>query len=283
MTKAAAVANIVAILIFLPTMGVSYNLKVPSPQLASRRGFFGTATSTASAVLSGSVLSQTLSGPAAAAAAADEADVEVYFGCGCFWHVQHEFVEAERRILGRTGDLATTAYTGYAGGTKQPAGDPKVCYHNLKQDHDYGSFGHAEVVTLKVPPSSFQAFCEMYFNLFDANGNRPDQFGDRGGEYRNLVGIPGGSANVPLYKAMLEAAVATGDRLDLSKGKGSDGDSRANVWVMDSTQFPSYVAEPYHQFHDGFAPGENYPNSYNGLAKAHLSAGLFVDSKCPSF
>ena len=35
-----------------------------------------------------------------AVAATDEL-VDVYFGCGCFWHVQHEFVEAERKILGR--------------------------------------------------------------------------------------------------------------------------------------------------------------------------------------
>ena len=35
-------------------------------------------------------------------ATAEEGDeIDVYFGCGCFWHVQHEFVEAEKRILGR--------------------------------------------------------------------------------------------------------------------------------------------------------------------------------------
>ena len=28
------------------------------------------------------------------ARAAEEEEIEVYFGCGCFWHVQHEFVEA---------------------------------------------------------------------------------------------------------------------------------------------------------------------------------------------
>eukprot|EP00804_Cyclotella_cryptica_P013670 CCRYP_018769-RA/>CCRYP_018769-RA protein AED:0.40 eAED:0.40 QI:0/0/0/1/0/0/3/0/121 len=28
--------------------------------------------------------------------------------------------------------------------------------------------------------------------LFDENGLQPDQFGDTGGEYRNLVGVPGG-------------------------------------------------------------------------------------------
>lgn len=26
---------------------------------------------------------------------------QVYFGAGCFWHVQHEMVETERKVLGR--------------------------------------------------------------------------------------------------------------------------------------------------------------------------------------
>jgi hypothetical protein len=50
---------------------------------------------------------------------------------------------------------------------------------------------------------------------------------------------------------------------------------------MDSTQFPFFVAEPYHQFHDGFAAGEDYPQAYNALARAKLGAGRFKDSLCP--
>ena len=61
---------------------------------------------------------------AASAAQAAESPIDVYFGCGCFWHVQHEFVEAERRILSRD-DLALTSYAGYAGG-KAGAKDGKV-------------------------------------------------------------------------------------------------------------------------------------------------------------
>ena len=61
---------------------------------------------------------------AASAAPAAESPIDVYFGCGCFWHVQHEFVEAERRILSRD-DLALTSYAGYAGG-KAGAKDGKV-------------------------------------------------------------------------------------------------------------------------------------------------------------
>ena len=41
--------------------------------------------------------------------------VEVYFGLGCFWHMQHEFVMAEKNFLFRTDD-ELTSYAGYAGG-----------------------------------------------------------------------------------------------------------------------------------------------------------------------
>ena len=34
-------------------------------------------------------------------------EVPVYFGVGCFWHVQHEFVQAEKKLLGRTDDTVT--------------------------------------------------------------------------------------------------------------------------------------------------------------------------------
>ena len=41
------------------------------------------------------------------------------------------------------------------------------------------------------------------------------------------------------------------------------------------------IAEPYHQFHDGFKPGENYPDSYNKLAADKYTAKAFPDSGCP--
>jgi len=52
--------------------------------------------------------------------------VEVYFGLGCFWHMQHEFVSAEKNYLFRTDD-ELTSYAGYAGGMSNQT----VCYHNL--------------------------------------------------------------------------------------------------------------------------------------------------------
>lgn len=212
--------------------------------------------------------------------------VDVYFGCGCFWHVQHEMVEAERKYLGRgkKGD-AFTARTGYAGGNKG-AKNGKVCYHNALEISDYGELGHAEVVSLQIPPSKFGLFAQEYCKLFDREGNRPDQRGDRGPEYRNLVGVPGGSKGA-LAEQLVAASKAQGDRLDFAAGKGNsgwlgDGDARATVFVMDTNAFPFFVAEPYHQFHDGFAEGEDYPESYNRLGSTYLKEKRFANSGCPN-
>mmetsp|Transcript_3273 Transcript_3273/g.9489 ORF Transcript_3273/g.9489 Transcript_3273/m.9489 type:complete len:273 (+) Transcript_3273:3-821(+) len=226
----------------------------------------------AAAALSASVLR----GPALAAG--EEDDVEVYFGCGCFWHVQHELVEAERRILGRK-DSELTALAGYAGGLAGTK-DGKVCYHNALQISEYGRLGHAEVVRLKIPPATFGDFATEYFKLFDDKGFRPDQWGDRGLEYRNLVGIPGGGSS-PLAKTLIESSKSAGDKLDIAKGTGDDADKPAVTWVMDTAQFPFYVAEGYHQFHDGFAAGEDYPSAYNSLASKVKSAKL-MKSTCPN-
>ena len=212
-------------------------------------------------------------------AAAEDDLIEVYFGCGCFWHVQHEFVEAERRILGRK-DSQLTALAGYAGGTSGQK-NGKVCYHNAALISDYGSLGHAEVVGMRIPQSKFGEFAAEYCKLFDAKGNRPDQSGDRGSEYRNLVGIPGGTKS-PLAKALVEASIATGDKLDFAAGKGDDPDARALAFVMDTAAYPFYQAEPYHQYHDGFAWGEDYPSSYNNLAKAQVKSGRVADTGCPN-
>jgi len=210
---------------------------------------------------------------------ADEELVDVYFGCGCFWHVQHEFIEAERKILGRK-DLELTAYAGYAGGNAG-AENGKVCYHNAQSIADYGKLGHAEAVGMRIPPSKFGDFAEEYFQLFDKSGARPDQFGDRGLEYRNVVGIPGGTSS-PLAKVLVEASQKQGDKLSFAKGKGDDSDSKALAWVYDTNDYPFYIAESYHQFHDGFAFGEDYPGAYNKLGAVKSKAGNFKGTACPN-
>mmetsp|Transcript_6737 Transcript_6737/g.7739 ORF Transcript_6737/g.7739 Transcript_6737/m.7739 type:complete len:312 (+) Transcript_6737:223-1158(+) len=205
--------------------------------------------------------------------------IDVYFGCGCFWHVQHEFIQAERRILGRSDDKLS-ARTGYAGGTKGML-DNKVCYHNGKRVSDYGSLGHAEVVRLRIPPQSYPEFAAEYARLFDKNGSRPDQDGDRGLEYRNLVGIPGGSKQTTFPQQLIDASKQNGDKLAFAEGSGDDFDRRALVFVMDTAKFPFYVSEQYHQFHDGFKRGENYPDSYNQLGSILAKANVLGVSGCP--
>ena len=74
----------------------------------------------------------------------------VYFGVGCFWHVQHEFAQTEKKILNRN-DLDITSRAGYAGGNSYgdikvnsdnlANGKRQVCYHNLLGTSDYGSLG----------------------------------------------------------------------------------------------------------------------------------------------
>ena len=115
----------------------------------------------------------------------------------------------------------------------------------------------------------------------DPKGNRPDQSGDRGPEYRNLVGLPGGTTS-PLAKQLVQASIANGDKLDFAAGKGDDSDARAVAFVMDTAKFPFYQAEFYHQFHDGFNWGEDYPASYNSLAKKLSKVGTVQDTACPN-
>ena len=77
---------------------------------ASRRSFLNRSSS-----VTAGVAALLLQNSSPAAAAEEDELISVYFGCGCFWHVQHEFVEAERNILQRSDD-AITSRAGYAGG-----------------------------------------------------------------------------------------------------------------------------------------------------------------------
>jgi len=230
---------------------------------ANRRSFLSSLS------VAAGVASLPLQNPSPATAAEEDA-IDVFFGCGCFWHVQHEFVEAERNILQRSDD-AITSRAGYAGG-KAGSLDGKVCYHNAQNIADYGKLGHAEVVAMTIPESKFEEFAIEYCKLFDESGLRPDQFGDRGTEYRNLVGIPGGKTS-PLAEKLVKASLKTGDKLDFAVGKGDDKDIPKVAFIMDSNEFPFYVAEQYHQFHDGFKLDESYPQRYNDLASKFAKKG----------
>lgn len=194
----------------------------------------------------------------------DDPEVEVYFGCGCFWHVQHEFVVEEMTKLCRTGsDL--TARTAYAGGTHTQGG--LVCYHNSMGKADYGQLGHSEVVSMNVPVSAFGSFAKKFWELCPKGVRRDIQ--DVGGEYRSVVGLPGGihSSLMPELRAAATAKVL--------EGKGNDADTLGTdaVLVYDTTQFPAHVAEKYHQFHDDML--DQYCGAYHALRQ-------FADkTQCP--
>ena len=166
-------------------------------------------------------------------------------------HQQHEFVEAERKLLGR-GDKELTSLTGYAGG-KSTDKEGRVCYHNFQSIADYGKLGHGEVVGMKIPDSSIGDFAKEYFDLFTPKGERVDPM-DRGGEYRSLIGLPGGVKN-PHYTEVEAAAKAKG--MTLEEGKGNDPDTLGKklVYVYDTAKYPFYQAEVYHQFHNDFQVG----------------------------
>lgn len=67
------------------------------------------------------------------------------------------------------------------------------------------------------------------------------------------------------------------------EGRGNDPDTldKKLVYVMDTAKFPFYVAEVYHQFHDGFMPDEQYPQKYNDIKKLAVERGLIKPTGCP--
>ena len=135
----------------------------------SASGFAQSRRALLDGILTAAVAGEMASAPwIARAVAADEAVApleSVYFGVGCFWHIQHEFVEAERTLLGR-GDAELTSLTGYAGGLAVGE-EGRLCYHNLRGIADYGKLGHGEVVGLKLPQDKIVDFSEVYFGLYD--------------------------------------------------------------------------------------------------------------------
>lgn len=78
-------------------------------------------------------------------------------------------------------------------------------------------------------------------------------------------------------------AIAKTKGLKLVEGKGDDPDTlfKKIIYVMDTEKYPFNQAELYHQFHDGFMLGEQYPESYNSLAKAAYQDGRLKVTGCP--
>ena len=69
---------------------------------------------------------------------------------------------------------------------------------------------------------------------------------DRGGEYRSLLGLPGGTKHQS-YPDVEKAAAKYGFNLALGQGNDPDTLGKALVYVYDTGRFPFYQAEVYHQ------------------------------------
>ncbi|GAX81266.1 hypothetical protein CEUSTIGMA_g8698.t1 [Chlamydomonas eustigma] len=202
--------------------------------------------------------------PGAASTSAKKLPETVYFGNGCFWGRQKDFVDTEMAVLGRK-PSEITSVVGYAGG-KMTGPDGKVCYYYSDPRTVYERLGHAEVVKVDINADSpqavkneFKTFAKTYFAQF-----RQTRFGmqrldpqDAGPGYRNVVGLPGG-VNSPLFQVLKDANV---NGMDLKEGAGNEfqglfgkpteDDLMNVVWVVDSNQLPFFKAEQYHQFHNG--------------------------------
>jgi len=81
-----------------------------------------------------------------------------------------------------------------------------------------------------------------------------------GGEYRSVIGLPGG-----MTSPLLSQVRAKAGKTKLVAGRGDDGDTlgTGTVLVYDTAQFPAHVAEKYHQFHDDML--DKYGNQYHSL------------------
>ena len=109
-------------LLLAAALGSAGAIRTPSGLFQSRRAALGLAAGAAVGVAA----------PASVSAA--DPTVKIYFGAGCFWHVQHELVGEEVAALKRS-PAQISAVSGYAGGQRLGDGG-RVCYHNFQQFAD---------------------------------------------------------------------------------------------------------------------------------------------------
>mmetsp|Transcript_41832 Transcript_41832/g.98049 ORF Transcript_41832/g.98049 Transcript_41832/m.98049 type:complete len:387 (+) Transcript_41832:69-1229(+) len=203
----------------------------------------------------------------------------VYFGQGCFWHTQYDTVVIEQDGTSPFGgrlDHEVTSLVGYAGGRyESPSGT--ACYHGFPAT-DYGRLGHSEAVSVEldnitgpVAQAQFRALAEFFFEhgFNSVSGGRRERLDpqDKGPEYRNVIGFPGGMSNAELWP-IIEATNTF--NMPLIRGYGGPGDDTKDdyvVYIYDSLEYPFYRAEASHQFHTNDVIGRPVPESYTRTLK----------------
>lgn len=256
------------------------------PPLLQRAAIAATVYALTTALSSGSL-----------AEAADTQQVEpVYFGNGCFWGRQYDFIQTEKKDLGRLAG-AFSATVGYAGG-KNFSPSNKVCYYYTpEKDSVYERLGHAEVVQVELRGQStdqqaeqFRRLAKVYFKQFrklpGGKMIRQDPQ-DAGPGYRNVVGLAGGIKS-PFFSILEEENI---NKMELKQGQGggfaADGrplenDELNTVWIYDSERLPFYQAEMYHQYHNGL--GKKFEKEYTSDYKqAAMESGQIKATGCPEY
>ena len=102
---------------------------------------------------------------------------------------------------------------------------------------DYGKLGHGEVVGMTLPTDKIADFASVYFSLYDPRTKDRVDPGDQGGEYRSLLGLPGG-VNHQVYPKLEAIAHEAGFQLVAGKGNDPDTFRKQIVYVYDTAKFP---------------------------------------------
>lgn len=215
-----------------------------------------------------------LLGPLRARAAKE---VDIYYGVGNFFHLQHELVYKEALDFSRReGDI--TAVAGYAGG--KTAGDlDRVCYSGLAGSPDHVALGHTQVVRVTLPEESVTDFTRFFLDEVPKR-----KVFDTGNQYRPVIGIRGGFQS-PLFSRIAEAAEG---RVELVKGTGNDPDTlgpkasevqKPTIYLYDAKSFPFRMAEVQNQYRN--CPPEVYTNDYRELNEKLKKIGTISSNGCP--
>ena len=204
---------------------------------------------------------------------------ELYFGSGCYWGRQHDYVELEMASFGRTRS-EVTAVGGYMFGKSRATA--RACYYNEHNYSIYSQEGHAEVVKIDVPKGKLPTIFKTYFNSFVRVGEktweREDGF-DLGSGYRALVAFKNGTKNERMMHIL---RAADPHNTTFIEGLGSDADTLGTnrIFVYDSTLFDFHQAELCLQFRNSQA-GPKYSKHYHEIKDILLSAGKLRKTGCP--
>ena len=229
----------------------------------------------------------------------------VWFGDGCFWERQYAYVQVELDPSGpfKRSNRTITSVVGYAG-SKNAGPGGHVCYDNGGPT-DYGDLGHCETVAVSLDlgkeKEQFGALVKDFFDSFTPTEQgfaRPDTppnlpfGGDQGPSYRSVVGLPGG-IHGPLFPILRAANAPRGPKnltmkLEADMHGNGTQDEFNTVYVMDSSVFPFFRAEKYHQFHSNFFHNPkqpksddngHYPDNYvKDLYQLQISLGRIADT-----